>query len=256
MHLHSCAISGDMSGLRRVLDKHPSLVNSEILSTPVLNRACCHGHVEIVRYLLTLPKIKPNKRGEHGSTGFMLACWEGRTSVVELLLADPRIDVNIADNKGRTPLWVAISGGHVQIVWHIVGSQRQIDLSPRCCHIDGNDYTARGLALRIDLRDVAAVIQLCEQGHRGRARYITKKRLGLLHELAAEFFALAVFISDDLLRIWDDYTGAGRFLKIAGALPMELQMLLCHKVVRSQGKFVSTTHAEAAFRALACCYEK
>ena len=107
--------------------------------------------------------------------------------------------------------------------------------------------------------------------------------LGWLDELAAEFFALVVFLSDGLLEIKEEesMTGAkeenkagafsffkmtrwlsvekekpiihpnhARFFRIAKELPMELQMLLCHCVVGSTGENISGEQRELAFKHL------
>jgi len=57
--------------------------------------------------------------------------------------------------------------------------------------------------------------------------------LGWYDELAAEVFALIVFLSDGLLeiRIENEANRApARFFRIARKLPLELQMLLCSRV--------------------------
>jgi len=57
--------------------------------------------------------------------------------------------------------------------------------------------------------------------------------LGWYDEAAAEVFAQAVFVSDGLLQINETTTPspAARFFSIAAQLPLELQMVLCHRVV-------------------------
>lgn len=84
--------------------------------------------------------------------------------------------------------------------------------------------------------------------------------LGLPVGLAAERFALVVFLSDGLLVFKENpgvfaYTKrATRFMRIMGRLPMELQMLMCHLVVGSDGITIPCTEADAALRALAKVY--
>jgi len=65
-------------------------------------------------------------------------------------------------------------------------------------------------------------------------------------------FALVVFVSDGLLRIKRTTPSpAARYLKIASRLPLELQMLLCFRVVGSAKEIIPGTEREAAFRELA-----
>jgi hypothetical protein len=46
-------------------------------------------------------------------------------------------------------------------------------------------------------------------------------------------------------------TGTARFFKIMKELPMELQMVLCHRVVGSVGGNIPGTQRELAFKLLA-----
>ena len=80
-------------------------------------------------------------------------------------------------------------------------------------------------------------------------------------EVAAEVFALTVFLCDELLRFkpashlaaTPDHatTAATRFFVIAKRLPMELQMILCHYVVGSTKQNILRKDSEAAFISLA-----
>ena len=75
----------------------------------------------------------------------------------------------------------------------------------------------------------------------------------LLNELAAEVFALVVFVSDGLLQINETTTPspAARFFSIARRLPLELQMVLCHHVVGSAKEIIPGKDSEVAFKELA-----
>ena len=64
-------------------------------------------------------------------------------------------------------------------------------------------------------------------------------------------FALVVFVSDGLLEIKDTTTTAARFFSIARRLPLELQMMLCHRVVGSAKEIISGKDSEVAFKELA-----
>jgi len=60
-------------------------------------------------------------------------------------------------------------------------------------------------------------------------RHVVRVKLGLLDDMAAEMFALVVFVSDGLLQVNDTTTPAARFFSIAAQLPLELQMVLCFR---------------------------
>jgi len=95
----------------------------------------------------------------------------------------------------------------------------------------------------------------------GLTRYEVRVKLGVLDELAAEVFALIVFLCDDLLQLKPAATSnpatttttsaAVRFFNIATNLPMELQMILCHRVVGSMKQNILHNNSEAAFHSLA-----
>ena len=85
-------------------------------------------------------------------------------------------------------------------------------------------------------------------------------KLGVLDALAAEVFALTVFLCDNLLQLKPashsattskKATTALRFFAIASKLPMELQMVLCHRVVGSMKQNILHKDSEAAFKSLA-----
>ena len=79
--------------------------------------------------------------------------------------------------------------------------------------------------------------------------------LGFSEEMAAEVFALVVFVSDGLLEIRQTVTAtaasATRLFSIAAQLPLELQMVLCFRVVGSAKEVILGKDSEVAFRELA-----
>jgi len=84
-------------------------------------------------------------------------------------------------------------------------------------------------------------------------RHEVRVKLGVLDELAAEVFALTVFLCDDLLQLKpaSNPAAAARFFAIAKRLPMELQMILCHLVVRSKKQNIRLNDSEVPFKSLA-----
>ena len=80
-------------------------------------------------------------------------------------------------------------------------------------------------------------------------------KLGVLDELAAEVYALTVFLCDDLLQLKPASgpadAAATRFFAIVKRLPMELQMILCHHVVCSTKQNILRNDSNVAFKSLA-----
>jgi len=82
--------------------------------------------------------------------------------------------------------------------------------------------------------------------------------LVLYEELSAELFALVIFVCDGLMqtRKTDETQNQQlysfiRFFKITEQLPIELQMLLCHRVFGSTASIIASSRSESAFRRLA-----
>jgi len=95
-----------------------------------------------------------------------------------------------------------------------------------------------------------------------RIRHEVRVKLGVLDKLAAEVFALTVFLCDVLLQLKRTRTSnrkSGsmaaavviRFFVIAKRLPLELQMILCRRVVDSSKDTILSKDSEAAFKSLA-----
>jgi len=80
--------------------------------------------------------------------------------------------------------------------------------------------------------------------------------LGYYSEMAAEVFALVVFVSDGLLQTAPGDQSrtthdAVSFFKIVKMLPLELQMILCYRVVGSAKEIIPGNDSEVAFKELA-----
>ena len=103
-------------------------------------------------------------------------------------------------------------------------------------------------------RGKTEVVSLLERfrDHPEETRHEVRVELGCFDEMAAEIFALVVFLCDGLLEIKEEnMTGAARFFRMAKRLPMELQMVLCHRVVGSAGENIPGEQRELAFKELA-----
>lgn len=92
-----------------------------------LRCACQEGHVEMVRLLLTDPRVHPMQDIENPDDNddiedpLILACQHGRTEIVKLLLADPRVDPGEYENQA---IQTAIIKGHAEIVELLLQDER------------------------------------------------------------------------------------------------------------------------------------
>jgi len=88
-----------------------------------------------------------------------------------------------------------------------------------------------------------------------QTRHAIRVELGFIDELAAEMFAMVVLVSDELLqvkkRVNTTPSPAARFFRIASRLPLELQMLLCFRLIDSTKEIIPGKASEVAFKSLA-----
>jgi Ankyrin repeats (many copies)/Ankyrin repeat len=84
----------------------------------VLNWACMHGHVELVRLLLLDDRVDVNAKDEEGwhSLMFSIICDNNQLEVLSVVLADPRTDFNSPDSEGWTPFHHAACRGSLKLV--------------------------------------------------------------------------------------------------------------------------------------------
>jgi len=250
--LYSAADGGEVEEVKSILRKNPSLnvnwKNKKAGAYTALSAACYNGHDSVVSILLAHPDIDPNSKHKDGDTPFFIACWNGNLSCVRLLLQDQRVMVNEPNNDGRIPLWVAaINGRHDMIKLWIV-SGREMNLGK-----PGDVYTTDAIGAATSHKNTA-VVSLLEnvKSDATKTRHAMRVELGWYDEAAAEMFALVVFVSDGLLQVNETIPSpAARFIGIAKRLPLELQMVLCRRVVGSDKEIIPGKDSEVAFKELA-----
>jgi len=210
----------------------------------------CHANhsSSVVPLLLAHPDIDVNVEDRYGYTPVFVACRDGHTPCVRELLEDSGVKVNEPVSDRRTPLRCAAFLGHLDVIKWWIASGREMDLGK-----PGDVYRtdAIGFAKMYDYAEVATLLERFKSDA-SQTRHAVRVELGLLDELAAEMFALVVFVSDGLLRIIDTAPSpAARYLSIATQLPLELQMVLCFRQVGSAKEIIPGRESEAAFRSLA-----
>jgi len=198
----------------------------------LLHFACsADSRSAVVPFLLAHPDIDVNVRDRSGAAPFFWACAIGQTSCVREMLRDSRVKVYEPTNGGFTPLWYAAYHGHIEVIkWWIV-SGRGVGLGKPG---DIGNTDAIGAAKKNYLTEVVTLLERFK-GNPEETRHAVRVELGLVDALAAEMFALVVFVSDGLLQInvSTTPTPAARFFSIAAQLPLELQMVLCYRLVGS-----------------------
>jgi len=279
--LFGAAYVGDAARVHEVLREHGEVdvnwASPTQHSWTALHIACFHGSAEVVQLLLRCPGIAVNQLDVYGYSPFYRACLNGRVDVVRALLQDRRVDIGLVDRHGRLPLWRATYYGYCEVItWMLVLRGSELDLTRKGQdHLQGTkDYSVIEIAASEHKQDVVALLQRFEED-RDLTIHQLQVQLNLPVARAAGLFANIIFVCDDLLQVTKASTpesatkplkassatatdvaeeaaeDAARFYAIALKLPMELQMILCHKVYRSQLENIRTRDSEQAFRSLA-----
>ena len=183
--------------------------------------------------LLAHPDIDVNVKDIFGRTPFFIACLDAQTSCVWEMLKDSRVKVNEPNSLGFTPLWAAAAYGHLDIIRWWIASGREVDLGKSVEW----ESDVIGLAKVYDRTELVVLLERFKKDA-AKTRHAVRVELGLVDELAAEMFAIVVFVSDGLLQLLnlvDTPTPVARFLKIITQLPLELQMVLCYRLRKGDG---------------------
>jgi len=216
----------------------------------LLHSACNEdSRSAVIPLLLAHPDIDVNVKDIYGITPFLRACLNGSTSCVRLLLKDPRVKVNEPDQGGRTPLWRAAFFGYLDIIKWWIASGREMDLGEP----GGKKMDIIGVARKKGKAEVVTLLERFQKNPE-ETRYSVRVELGFLDALAAEMFAMVVFVSDGLLQVKkrvNTKSNAARFFRIASRLPLELQMMLCFRQVGSCKEIIPGKEREVAFKELA-----
>jgi len=208
---------------------------------------------EVSSLLKDHPEINVNwtNPDSHHRTALQAASSYGHVEVAKLLFAHPNINVNFKDNFGQTALSFTCERGHE---WLIASGRDLGDVKNKTGKDfdDGKDYTTLEMARKNNRTEVVLLERF--MANPTQTRHELRVKLGVLDELAAEVFALTVFLCDDFLHLRPAAAvsdAALRFFTIAKRLPMELQMVLCHRAVGSMKQNILHKDSEAAFKSLA-----
>ena len=191
---------GDAGKLAELIREDPGFnVNQQDEDGWTLLHDACYedSRSAVIPLLLAHPNIDVNSKDMHVETPFHFACF-GHPSCVREMLKDSRVKVNEPANYGCTPLWNAACWGHLDIIKLWVASGRETDLGK-----PGEELTdAIGGAKQWKKIEVVALLERFKENP-VETRHALRVELGWYNELAAEMFAMVVFVSDGLLKIKD-----------------------------------------------------
>jgi len=260
--LYFASKNGEAEEVTCILQGNPSIninwLHDKVRGETALHTACRHGRESVVMVLLAHPDIDVNIReNDTCRTPFYLACLGGAVECVRELLNDGRVDVKRDDYLGRCPLAEASNLGEIDVVKEWMASGREMDLGE-----PGSKTDAIGAAKTVEegengiFREVKVeLVALLEnfEENQAAARRNVRIELGWYDRVATELFSLVLFFSDRFLEINPDKrdTSLARFFAVAAQLPLELQMVLCYRVVGSVKDIIRGEHIEPAFKRLA-----
>lgn len=112
--IHSCALSGDLIGLQKLLRDNPSLLNDKnpVMAHTPLHVSAGNNRADIVKFLLEWQgseRVEIEAKNMYGETPLHMAAKNGCSEAAQLLLAHGAI-IEARANNGMTPLHLA--------VWH------------------------------------------------------------------------------------------------------------------------------------------
>lgn len=222
--------------------------NEKHFNRTALHRACERGYDKMVALLSAHPAIDVNQKEIHGLTPFISACGHQNTECVRVMLGDARVKVNEPSNDGETPLANTAYNGSLEIIKSWIASGREIDLG----YTDRPAGNAIAVAKEFERHEVVSLLEKFKEDPR-KTRFQLRVELGLFDAAAAEIFALVIFLCDGLLdHQRQTSTGTDRFFQIARRLPIEIQMILCYRVVGSTRGNIPGDEREIGFRNLSC----
>ena len=240
---------GDVACVKDIVENNPVInLSHKMNDVCALHAACRQGHHVVVSYLLSIKNIDVNQKTTGGWTPFMYCCVYGDLECARRLIRDPRVDLNCPSTSGRTPLTEASCRGRTTLIKKWIISGRELDL--------GDESNPKTDAIRRakmwGKNKIAALLEKYRQ-RRVETIYVLRRKCGYYDRLAANVFAVVVFLSDGLLKMRDEEvrTPATRFLEIANRLPMELQMVLSYTAAGCPGDIMSALLTENAFLKLA-----
>lgn len=240
--LHA-AWRGNKKEAQRILSDNGALVNcTDHYGQTPLHLACTYGNNEIVSLLLAQPGVEVNVKTDIVKrTPFNISCDTGKSACALLLLGDSRVDLYEPDKDGYPPLDGVVVRGRLDVLKSWIVTGRQLIPTGKEGYWDKVIKNAKGTG-NFEL------ISLLERFRDDPEKIRNQVRA----EVATDFFALVIFLCDGLLAFKKcEPNRLSQFFGIASRLPIELQMILCHRAVGSAADNIRKPQREAAFKRLA-----
>lgn len=102
--------NGYVEIVRTLLVQHRDSVDPSSDGNVLITRACAEGHKDVVKVLLTDPRVSPEA---NANSPFRLACRNGHVKIARFLLRDSRVEPHSCNNEA---LRKASENGHAEVV--------------------------------------------------------------------------------------------------------------------------------------------
>jgi hypothetical protein len=222
----------------------------------LLYMAVEYNAAKVVQTLLAIPGLDINVPAKNKLTPFTRMCMQPSVNnaslcILKAFLADERTNLHVK-NRANTALELLFSWGHTDAIRWWIAYGREIPLQDKYVWWDLKGRHGQLVYVPHEPKEEITRLLDSYRADQYGTRYLVRKRLGLKDDLPAEWFALIVFAADGLLTLknHDKEGKVGRFLTMALALPLELQMIMCCRVVGDATDLIKSTTCEQAFRYL------
>lgn len=196
-------------------------------------------NIDGIKLLLTHPQIDLNRPNFNGGTPIMVSCG-GSIDTMKFLLSDHRFDLNHEDDQGHSLLDYLLfyhRSQHVQWLFAIRGEDITLNL--------GKSYRNLGGASSIFRISTPSkpLLENFRDDPKGTVSMLRKKLGYIPFNLIGRLFGLVVLASDGFLSLTEspNTDGRHRFFRIMTQFPMELQMVICHRVYGSSRNNVKSS---------------
>ena len=113
--LHSACREGTLNVVKLLVEAGANVCVADEEENTCLMLASREGHIDTVRYLVSLPQMDVKQRDSEGNPALHVAVREKHAEVVQVLI-DAGADVNGRASDGDTPLFLAIRQGSLDMV--------------------------------------------------------------------------------------------------------------------------------------------
>ena len=148
------AKTGDLPSLRYHISQGIKPMTTNKSGQTFLHVAAQAGKVQILQYLLSLPKVLIDAKADWGRTPLHYAAESGQLEAVKFIVEQKSGSVGVVSDDGRTPLHDACGEGQLSVVDFLLKC-KDIDVNKE----DENGYTALHYAAESGYADV--VSRLC-----------------------------------------------------------------------------------------------